>query len=108
MNLTIKDLSTSTELDCEAMSAVRGGTYANSAVQSILQAQDVMVPVANGSIFGAGLGDQHRRRRRRRPARHEPQPSNTTATRSGSSWARSCAAPSNPAPTFHPTSLAEN
>ena len=54
MNLTIKDLSTSTELDCEAMSAVRGGTYANSAVQSILQAQDVMVPVANGSYFGAG------------------------------------------------------
>ena len=53
MNLTIKDLSTSTELDCEAMSAVRGGD-ANSAVQSILQAQDVMVPVANGSMFGPG------------------------------------------------------
>jgi hypothetical protein len=54
MNLTIKDLSTSTELDGEAMSTVRGGTSANSAVQSILQAQDVMVPVANGSYFGAG------------------------------------------------------
>ena len=54
MNLTIKDLSTSTELDCEAMSAVRGGTFANSGVQTILQAQDVLVPVANGSIFGAG------------------------------------------------------
>ena len=54
MNLTIKDLSTSTELDCEAMSAVRGGTFANSAVQTILQAQDVKVPVANGSYFGAG------------------------------------------------------
>ena len=53
MTLTIKDLSTSTELDCEAMSAVRGGD-ANSAVQSILQAQDVMVPVANGSMFGPG------------------------------------------------------
>ena len=53
MSLTIKDLSTSTELDCEAMRAVRGGD-ANSAVQSILQAQDVMVPVANGSYFGAG------------------------------------------------------
>jgi len=53
MTLTIKDLSTSTELDCEAMSAVRGGD-ANSAVQSILQAQDVMVPVANGAYFGAG------------------------------------------------------
>jgi len=53
MNLTIKDLSTSTELDCEAMRAVRGGD-ANSAVQSILQAQDVKVPVANGSYFGAG------------------------------------------------------
>jgi hypothetical protein len=54
MNLTIKDLSTSTELDGEAMSAVRGGTFANSAVQSILQAQDVSVPVANGSYFGDG------------------------------------------------------
>ena len=53
MNLTIKDLSASTELDRAAMSAVRGGD-ANSAVQSILQAQDVMVPVANGSFFGAG------------------------------------------------------
>ena len=53
MTLTIKDLSTTTELDCEAMSAVRGGD-ANSAVQSILQAQDVMVPVANGSMFGPG------------------------------------------------------
>ena len=53
MILTIKDLSTSTELDCEAMSAVRGGD-ANSAVQTILQAQDVMVPVANGSYFGPG------------------------------------------------------
>ena len=54
MNLTIKDLSTSTELASEAMSAVRGGTFANSGVQSILQAQDVMVPVANGSMFGPG------------------------------------------------------
>ena len=54
MNLTIKDLSTSTELDGAAMTAVRGGTYANSAVQTILQAQDVMVPVANGSYFGPG------------------------------------------------------
>jgi hypothetical protein len=54
MNLTIQDLSTSTELDRAAMTAVRGGTYANSAVQTILQAQDVMVPVANGSYFGAG------------------------------------------------------
>jgi hypothetical protein len=54
MNLTIKDLSTSTELDCEAMGAVRGGTFANSGVQTILQAQDVMVPVANGSYFGDG------------------------------------------------------
>jgi hypothetical protein len=53
MNLTIKDLSASIELDREAMIAVRGGD-ANSAVQSILQAQDVMVPVANGSYFGTG------------------------------------------------------
>jgi hypothetical protein len=54
MNLTIKDLSTSTELDRVAMTAVRGGTYANSAVQTILGAQDVMAPVANGSYFGPG------------------------------------------------------
>ena len=54
MNLTIKDLSASAELDRAAMSAVRGGTFANSAVQTILQAQDVTVPVANGSYFGAG------------------------------------------------------
>ena len=72
MKLTIKDLSTSTELDCEAMSAVRGGTFANSAVQSILQAQDVKVPVANGAYFGDGSAtnidvdvdaDQHARNR---------------------------------------------
>ena len=54
MNLTIKDLPASTELDGEAMSAVRGGADANSLVQNLLQAQDVMVPVANGSHFGAG------------------------------------------------------
>ena len=54
MNLTIKDLSTSIELDRAAMTGVHGGADANSAVQSILQAQDVMVPVANGSMFGPG------------------------------------------------------
>jgi hypothetical protein len=54
MNLTIKDLSTSIELDREAMSAVRGGAGANSLVQNMLQAQSVLVPVANGASFGAG------------------------------------------------------
>ncbi len=54
MNLTIKDLSTSIELDHEAMSAVRGGADANSLVQNLLQAQSVSVPVANGASFGAG------------------------------------------------------
>ena len=54
MNLTIKDLSTSTELDREAMTTVRGGTYANSATQTIGQVQQVEVPVGNGSMFGPG------------------------------------------------------
>ena len=54
MNLTIKDLSTSIELDRAAMTGVRGGTYANSATQSIGQGQQVSVPVANGSMFGPG------------------------------------------------------
>ena len=54
MILTIKDLSTSTELDHSAMSGVRGGTLANSGTQTIMQAQQVEVPVANGSMFGPG------------------------------------------------------
>jgi hypothetical protein len=54
MNLTIKDLTTRTELDRAAMSAVRGGTDANSLVQNLLQAQSVLVPVANGASFGPG------------------------------------------------------
>jgi hypothetical protein len=54
MNLTIQDLSTSTELDRAAMSGVRGGTDANSATQMIGQVQQVSVPVANGSYFGPG------------------------------------------------------
>ena len=54
MNLTINDLSTATELDHAAMTGVRGGTYANSGTQSIIQGQQVTVPVANGSMFGPG------------------------------------------------------
>ena len=54
MNLTIKDLSASTELDRVAMSAVHGGADANALVQNMLQAQSVLVPVANGASFGAG------------------------------------------------------
>jgi hypothetical protein len=54
MNLSIKDLSTSTELDRAAMSGLHGGTGANSATQMIGQVQQVNVPVANGSIFGPG------------------------------------------------------
>ena len=54
MNLTIKDLSAGTELDRAAMSAVRGGADANALVQNMLQAQSVLVPVANGASFGAG------------------------------------------------------
>jgi hypothetical protein len=55
MNLTIKDLSTSLELDRAAMSGVHGGTGgANSGVQTIGQVQQINVPVANGSMFGPG------------------------------------------------------
>ena len=54
MNLTIKDLSASAELDHAAMSAVRGGADANALVQNMLQAQLTLVPVANGASFGPG------------------------------------------------------
>ena len=54
MNLTIKDLPVSTELDHAALCAIRGGADANSLVQNMLQAQSVLVPVANGASFGAG------------------------------------------------------
>ena len=54
MNLTIKDLSTSIELDRAAMSGVHGGTSANSATQMIGQVQQVGVPVGNASMFGPG------------------------------------------------------
>ena len=67
MNLTIKDLSASTELDRAAMSAVRGGADANSLVQNMLQAQSVLVPVANGASFGPGSATNIHRRRRRGP-----------------------------------------
>ena len=54
MNLTIKDLSSSLELDRAAMTAVRGGALANSDVQNLFAGQQVFVPVANGTSFGAG------------------------------------------------------
>ncbi len=44
MNLTIKDLSTSTELDRAAMASVHGGSQGNSSVDTILQGQQVWVP----------------------------------------------------------------
>ena len=50
MNLTIKDLSTSTELDQAAMSAVRGGDYGNANVSNIGQLFSVQTPV----LLGAG------------------------------------------------------
>ena len=53
MTFTIKDLSTSIELDRAAMTGVHGGN-ANSAVQTIGQVQQVHVPVGNGSMFGPG------------------------------------------------------
>ena len=54
MKLTIKDLSTSIELDRAAMTGVHGGADANALVQNMLQAQSVLVPVANGASFGPG------------------------------------------------------
>ena len=54
MTFTIKDLSTSIELDRAAMTGVHGGAGANSAVQTIGQVQQVLVPVGNGSYFGDG------------------------------------------------------
>ena len=53
-SLMIKDLSATLELDRTAMTAVRGGTSANSAVQNTGMLQSVMAPVANGSNFGIG------------------------------------------------------
>lgn len=46
MNLTIKDLSASTELDQAAMTAVRGGNNGNAATNSIGQIMNLSVPVA--------------------------------------------------------------
>jgi hypothetical protein len=46
MNLTIKDLSASTELDQAALTAVRGGgDNGNSAVNSVGQLMNINVPV---------------------------------------------------------------
>ena len=66
MTFTIKDLSTSIELDRAAMTGAHGGADANSAVQTIGQAQQVKVPVGNDSVFGSATNidvevdaDQH-------------------------------------------------
>jgi hypothetical protein len=53
MNLTIKDLSTTTELDHAAMAAVRGGSQGNADVGTILQGQQVWVPVMTASGPGS-------------------------------------------------------
>jgi len=70
MTFTIKDLSTSIELDRAAMTGVHGGADANSAVQTIGQAQQVKVPVGNDSMFGSATNidvdvdaDQHAKNR---------------------------------------------
>jgi hypothetical protein len=49
MNLTIKDLSASAELDQAAMTAVRGGDNGSSATNFIGQALNLSVPVAVGA-----------------------------------------------------------
>ena len=52
--LTIKDLSSSLELDREAMLAVRGGQgdQANATSQQNLQQMAAAANVGNGSLFG--------------------------------------------------------
>ena len=45
MNLTIKDLPASTELDHAAMSAVRGGDNGAAATNAIGQVMNLVVPV---------------------------------------------------------------
>ena len=52
--LTIKDLSTSLELDGKAMTAVRGGdgNQANGVSQLNVQSMAALVNVGNGSLFG--------------------------------------------------------
>ena len=52
--LTIKDLSASHELDCKAMSAVRGGdgNQANGTSQMNVQNMAALANIGNGSLFG--------------------------------------------------------
>jgi hypothetical protein len=52
MNLSIKDLSASTELDQAAMTAVRGGDNGNSSVSDILQQMGISAP----SVVSYGAG----------------------------------------------------
>jgi hypothetical protein len=55
MTLTIKNLSVSKELDCAAMSAVRGGegNQANGTSQLNLQSMLAAANVGNGMVVGA-------------------------------------------------------
>jgi len=53
-SLMIKDLSATLELDRAAMTAVHGGTSSNAATQTTIMAQEINVPVGNGSDFGKG------------------------------------------------------
>ena len=54
--LHISDLSTATELDAKAMTAVRGGTddQAIGTSQSNVQGMVAAANIGNGSIFGGG------------------------------------------------------
>jgi hypothetical protein len=49
MSLTIKDLSASTHLDQDAMTAVRGGDNGSAATNAIGQAMGLSVPVVVGA-----------------------------------------------------------
>lgn len=49
MNLTIKDLSASAELDQAAMTAIHGGDNGSSATNVIGQVMNLSVPVAVGA-----------------------------------------------------------
>jgi hypothetical protein len=62
MNLTIKDLSASAELDQAAMTAIHGGDNGSSATNVIGQVMNLSVPVAVGATGPANtnvhLNDQ--------------------------------------------------
>ncbi len=92
--LTIKDLSTSLELDRKAMSAVHGGqdNQAIGTSQSNLQVMFAAANVGNGSLFWARRLSSRTTRSTRTPATRTPRP--TSTSRCSPDWACRAAAES--------------